>query len=610
MRFKPWYALLALSLQVHAQHILEKGLQQLTLTGASLKNGSIEITGTGNLHQNKAVSNAVTTLDEIDQVFEVTVLSADSAGNFRYGIGRQATLAGTYVEVAGTSTSSKVIINRMDNANVLFVKEYELPFKIKTGVLYRLRMGKRIRALIVELSQGTDHFLLDSLTYPSPFFGCQWGTPFIACSSGTISVASYQLTTPFNLSPRLFVYGDSFIEGNSLEQVNERYITYVKDSIGAENIAISGKGGESSTSIYPRFFSEKKWFEHSRYCLLAIGVNDMYFDTWKGNMVKYVNELKKSGIIPIIITLSPRADRKSFIAEANQWIRNAYNGAYIDLSKVVSENDTDWIPGTSFPDQVHPTPESHKKIFYRLADDAPYLFREKKAFTIDYVNESTNENIPVSIQYAANSHFKLATSGSGFPISLTPGTELYFTDINKPKSGNVYDVMLIPNRPAAPTPPVTTNGFGVIDWTYTPGFNQFADYEFSVDNGSNWLTCVEKPLRHNDQRIQIRVKATDKNFRSNALLLEQPNVANNYSMDVVQVYPNPANDKVFIQNVSGVSVLTVHTYDGKLVETIELQPGSTIFDTGSLLNGTYLLTITNVKGELKRTKMVVAHGGR
>lgn len=607
MKFKIGYAFIALAMNACAQHVLEQGLSKLTVTGGTLTNGNITFTGTDNWLNNQAISGSVTTLDEIDLYYNVMVNSLDKNGNFRYGAGKQAGLAGTYVEVAGDGLKSKIIVNRLDGSKTIPIKEYDLPFNIHVGVTYSLHIGKRIRSLIVELTEGTNHFYNDSLKYPSPFFGCLWGNPLIACSSGNISVSGYTLSTPLNLSPRLFVTGDSFIEGGSLEDVKQRYISLVKDSIGAENISISGKGGESSSTVQPRFFSEKAWFNKAVYHFIAIGVNDLYFDTWKANMTTYINDLKKSGIVPIITTLTPRSDRKDFIAAANKWIRETYDGAYIDLSKVVSQNDVDWIAGSSLSDNIHPTVESHKKMFFRLADDAPYLFRNKKAFTIDYLNESSSEKIPVTLQYANTAQFTAAVKGTGDVIPLVPGTMLYFSDLNKPVIKNIYDILLIPDRPGAPGKPSLAGSAGMYDWTNTPGFDQYDDYEYSEDTGLNWATCTEKPIQSNAQRLLVRVKASVHNFKSNALLLERPDGIEPYAMDLVQVYPNPAANQLMIKHITETGNLSVYTSDGKLVYTTFIQQGDQSYDVRSFSNGSYLVVIDYTSGRRKQFKLLIEH---
>jgi lysophospholipase L1-like esterase len=604
MKKKIMYLIMLTSLRAAAQQTLEKGIQTLTLTGATLKNTILEITGTGVIQNNKAVSPSETTLEEIDMNVAITVSSFDNNGTFKYGIGRQANLAGTYIEITGNSTTSKVIVNRMDYSSVIFVKEYELPFLITPGELCTIRLGKRLRTLIVEVTRGHDHFITDSLKYPVPFFGLQWGTPFIACANGTISISDYQLSTPFNLSPRLAVFGDSFIEGNALDNEKQRYVSFVKDSIGYENIAISGKGGESSGSISNRLSTETRWFRGCTYALLAIGVNDVNFDTWKANMLKHIELLKGKGIIPVITTLTPREDRCEFILAANDWIRTGYNGAYIDISRVVSTDDITWLPGTSMPDKVHPTAASHVKIFYRLAEEAPYLFRNSRAFTIDYKNETTSEKVNNSIEYSGLSNFSTAESGLNNVIPLLPGKNFYFRSVAPDKIKFLYDVLLVPNRP---NPPVgsTKNTTGSFDWINTPGFTSVMDYEFSLDNGTTWKTCYEKPIKNSSvEYIDLRVKAGAKNFKSLPLRIDRTTAITSTKLTSIQIYPNPVNNKLTLDNLTCEALASVYASDGRLVKTALLTAGSNTIPLEVFPEGIYMLVITSNSGENRVVKFL------
>jgi hypothetical protein len=574
-----------------AQQTLEKGIQTLVLKGATSKNATIEITGTGSIQNNRALSRSQTVLEEIDLYFDVTVSSVDKNGTFKFGVGRQESLAGTYIEISGDSSKSKMVVNRLDNTSLIAVKEYALPFIINPGETYKIRLGKRIRTLIVELSKDQNHFITDTLKYPSPFFGAEWGIPFIACANGTISVSDYELSTPFKLSPRLAVWGDSFIEGSSLDDDKQRYISFLKDSIGYDNIAIMGKGGENSTSLNNRFPSETKWFAGCKYALLAIGVNDLNVDTWKTNITNDILLLKQKGITPIIATLTPRNDRLDYIAQVNKWIRASYNGAYVDLSKVVSANDIDWIAGSCLKDQIHPTAESHKNFFYRIALEAPYLFRDLKAFTIDYANETTSEKVINSLQYSSASNFSTAETGPDAAISVIPGTDLYFRSTAPDKIKFIYDILLVPSRPSTPLnlQPFTN---GIFDWINTPGFDAVGDYEYSLDKGITWTTCIEKPIKNSRvDFVDVRVKAGLKNFRSLPLHIDHLTGIASQELNRISVYPNPVKNMLTIAKVTGEAVASVYANDGRLVNTFLLTAESNNISLQTLPNGIYMLVI-------------------
>ena len=596
--------LIFVGLQVMAQHTLEKGIQSLTLTGATLKNSILEIEGNGSIHNNKAVSPSETVLEEIDLSFRVEVSAFDNNGSFRYGLGKQSYLAGTYIEIWGNPTKSKITVNRMDNTSLIPVKEYELPFLIVPGEIYNIKLCKRIRKLIVELSSNQNHFLTDTLIYPSPFFGLAWGTPFVACANGIISISDYELSTPFNLHPRLAAWGDSFIEGSSLDSDTLRYISLIKDSIGHENIAIMGRGGENTGSMTNRFASELNWFEGSTYALLAIGVNDMDFNTWKTNVTDYANLVKKRGIIPVLVTLTPRSDRNSFISQANNWIRTAYNGAYVDFSKVVSTDNINWIAGTCMKDQIHPTAGSHQNFFYRITEEAPYLFRDFKVFSIDYENERSIEKVMKTIQYSPLSNFSTVEAGFDTSITLTPGKDLYFRSTAPDKIKFIYDILLVPQRPAAP---MSSGVFtaGIFNWEKTPGFDNVSDYEYSTDDGNSWVTCSEKPIKNNTfEAMDVRVKAGSKNFRSLPLHIGLLTSIAQQQPNTFSIYPNPVKNMLTIDHVKESCQVSLYTSEGRLVEVVKLINGTNTISMESLPQGIYMLVIHTESGKSSSLKVL------
>jgi lysophospholipase L1-like esterase len=583
----------------NAQNILENGIYKLYYVGCGIQNRAIRITGAGNSLSRKAYFNSEIALDEIDMNFKVVVDSLNSAGEFRFGIGKNSGNAGTMVEFKGTDSTTEVLISRLNNNSPILVLQYPLPFKISVGESYNIRVGKRIRNLVIEVASddGEDHYLNDTLSYPDPFFGCLWGKPFIGCHSGKITVNYFNLETPLNKNARLAVWGDSFVEGNSLENVEDRYVSLIKDSIGYQNISIMGRGGETSNSISSRFWKESKWFENVKYGLIAIGVNDISFPAWKTNMIRYTDSLKKQNIIPIIATLSPRKDRLSFINQTNNWIRNTYEGAYIDISKAISFNDSVWFNGMFLIDTIHPSASGHLAIFERVKLDAPYLFRENKVFTIDYINETTLESVSNSLEYSLSSHFLVSNTGNQIIAPVIPGTTLYFRDTNYVETSSLFDILPIPPRPAAPKNAVFDSITITYNWTNNPAFPNISDYEYSSDGGINWVTCVSKPMNTIGLTdIQLRIKATASNFKSSVLQLNSLGseiASQDNASAALKVYPNPFANKLIIENLTEKTSLTITASDGRIIKSELLIDGISTINTSDLVSGFYILTLEN-----------------
>lgn len=577
--------------------ILENGINKLNLTGSTIQSGEIHIVGTGNFQTNRASFSSATTLEEIDVIFDVKVLALDANNTFRFAIGKQSSLAGTMVEFTGNNTNSSIQVDRLDNSTITNIQQYVLPFNIIIGTQYTIRIGKRIRNLQIEITSGSNYYYNDSLYYPTPFFGLLWGTPFIACKYGEIAISNFTLSTPFNTSPRLAVWGDSFIEGSSLTNYQDRYISLLQDSIGFQNTSIMGRGGETSTSLNSRFPKETQWFKNSKYALLAIGINDNNFTTWKNNILNDIDSLKKNNIIPIIATLTPRSDRLTFLTQVNDWIRNTYNGAYIDISKAVSANETSWLSGYCLTDSVHPSVIGHQSIYDRIKIEAPYLFRNYDTFSIDYINETTLEPVGDSLQYSINSNFITTNIGNNNQIAVVPGTPVYFKDTTTNNFNTLYEILSIPNRPATPANILTNNTTGAFDWIFNPNYISISNYEYSNDNGINWITCFQKPIISiGSSVVQLRIKATTSNFKSSIQYLYDTNAVGVFAIaknENIKIYPNPVNDILIIENISEETILRITSSDGRLIKSILLSDAVNTINTDQLANGFYFVSLSN-----------------
>jgi lysophospholipase L1-like esterase len=516
---------LVLFLMVHAvlnaQHtILENSPDGWNLKGCTKQNGSVRIKGDGKYEDHKASFNSETCLEEIDLVFNVEIISLDSSGAIQFAIGKQSKNAGTMVEFCKRANRSQLIVNRMDNKSIVQAAKILLPFQLRIAETYTIRIGKRVRNLQIEINSSDSYYYNDSLSYPSPFFGLMWGTPFIACKQGEIRIDEFVLSTPCSTKPKLAVWGDSYIEGSSLSSPDYRYVALIAKSIGVDNIVIMGRGGETSRTLSKRFAKELLWFSEAQFGLLAVGVNDDNFEVWRKEILKDVAEMRKKNIIPILATLSPRSDRFEFIKQANDWIRNTYQGAYIDVSKAIATDDVKWIPGMCLSDSIHSSVEGHRSIFNRVKMDAPFLLNSKNLFTIDYKKERTSEKLQAQFKYCNRRDEWNFYAGENKRIMVDPGSVLYIKDVASGNANSFIDIIAIPTRPEEPANDTTINEPGVFNWVFNPDFKSVSDYEFSIDNGKTWKGCTNKPIRNSRVAgVHIRVKATSRNFRSDAKFL-------------------------------------------------------------------------------------------
>lgn len=72
-------------------------------------------------------------------------------------------------------------------------------------------------------------------------------------------------------------------------------------------------------------------------------------------------------------------------------------------------------------------------------------------YTVDYMNETTVENVPSSVQYADNEFFNNSMNGNGAPIALTPGNTYYFQQLATSSNfASKVSELHVDSRPAAP----------------------------------------------------------------------------------------------------------------------------------------------------------------
>ncbi|WP_248930384.1 glycoside hydrolase domain-containing protein [Paenibacillus hamazuiensis] len=74
-------------------------------------------------------------------------------------------------------------------------------------------------------------------------------------------------------------------------------------------------------------------------------------------------------------------------------------------------------------------------------------------------------------------------------------------------------------KPAAPTEPVVDDKANTFGWTFVPGIEQAADYEYSTDGGLKWKPATSNPqtvgpLDYEAGKVQVRVKANESLYRT------------------------------------------------------------------------------------------------
>lgn len=236
------------------------------------------------------------------------------------------------------------------------------------------------------------------------------------------------------------------------------------------------------------------------------------------------------------------------------------------------------------------------------------------SYSIDYINENSNENIAALDEYAAKSDMSNATTGAGNKITITPGQNLYFkTKASSSNFTSLVQSLTIPNRPTVPSNPIINDVVNTFDWTNNTDFPNIQDYEYTLNQGASWTTCAAKPVNVGNLNIavgdaQIRIKATSSSFKSEALKSNTAFSINTGIADLnslgIKVYPNPVTNTLIIENISERIVASIYSAEGRLIETYELADKTNFIDVSKLTGGQYLLIITSskIKAETKFIK--------
>lgn len=208
------------------------------------------------------------------------------------------------------------------------------------------------------------------------------GNLFFAVDKGAVRVYKSYLSSEYKKNPRILVIGDSFIEGMASPQygypINIRWCVKMAEEIGIDNCVIDGIGGDAvSEQWFNRLKRECTWFT-PKYVIMSMGTNNyMREGEYLEYMSNAISMLKDKGIIPILVTVTPRYDSSgSPVPERiNKWVKES-GKHYIDIHAAVTRPDDParWRDGFILPDGIHPTAAGYDAMYERIKSDCPFLF--------------------------------------------------------------------------------------------------------------------------------------------------------------------------------------------------------------------------------------------
>lgn len=291
----------------------------------------------------------------------------------------------TDISVSVGKGDSKV---KLDNTSLYFynfngnlIETVALPFTFKTGEKIGIGFNKKrdsVKYTIVSQGVAYEKEYLKDANYDRALM---WGAPFFSLESGTADILNITASSNYNPKSKLLIAGDSFIEGNSLlptYTLDSKWSALVASIIGSYDVVIDGKGGELINQGFIRRIKRNLDLFMPKHFIISLGTNNNVVANYKTYMQALIDYVKNIGIIPILVTVTPRPDfdYNTITAEINNWVR-ATGELYVDMHKAVtkSDNPSVWKDGYVMADGVHPTPTGHTAMLNQIKIDCPFLLQ-------------------------------------------------------------------------------------------------------------------------------------------------------------------------------------------------------------------------------------------
>ncbi len=305
----------------------------------------------------------------------IAKLKVTTLGHF--GLCRDDTAGyGTSVSINGNN----VEVRKVNSTTGTIILTEALPFNIVENTSYVIRFYKQNKDVIFSIISETGDYFSKKFEYNdlTANFGRNWGKPSVFCMSGAIVIDKVYIRKSVYKQEKILVFGDSLIEGwGVISDLSKRYVALFQTLIGKENLFISGRGGESTTSIISRFNLELAKYAEVDYVLIALGTNDNTLSTYQNNINSLINSVKNARKIPIIVTITPRPGTYP-LTSINYFVRNQ-SELYIDINKSINNGtETSWNSMYVNADSTHPNIAGNKKMFGRMMYDLCHIIDTSK----------------------------------------------------------------------------------------------------------------------------------------------------------------------------------------------------------------------------------------
>ncbi len=253
------------------------------------------------------------------------------------------------------------------------------------------------------------------------------------------------------------------------------------------------------------------------------------------------------------------------------------------------------------------------------------------AYTIDYVNERTNEAMPATHEYASTPGMNGAVQGTDTTVEITPGETLYFRKIATMESfASGIQILNPPLRPVISSDEGDTtelHPFMVSVIFFQPATN-FTAGVMTIVNGSvagiQLISALEtstlyqatvSPLTAGPVTMQVLPNAvTEGSFMSDVFNIHYrwgTGLEMDNSGEQLTLYPNPATGRIKVSSTllaKAGTLLELFSLTGKLMisEKPDTRTGEMELKLGHLDCGVYILKLTSGQGTV--THRVILQG--
>lgn len=279
--------------------------------------------------------------------------------------------------------SDKIEIYRITSASggYTLADTINLPFSIVKGGKYTIGFEKQANNVRYYIYSKDGIFEKIYSKTDAELTALMWGAPFFGIENGEVKVYSSTISTKFNSCAKLYIAGDSFIEGSTMVQygLENRWCAKLAKAIGEIYTVIDGKGGEAINGAFiNRFKVTNDWF-NTKYVLISLGTNNYgNVAAYKNDMQTLIDYMKGNNQIPILVTCTPRpgANYETTVKVINEWVKST-GEFYIDIHKAVTKPDApnQFIDGFSLSDGTHLSVLGHNASFHQIYVDCPFLFQ-------------------------------------------------------------------------------------------------------------------------------------------------------------------------------------------------------------------------------------------